>query len=72
MGADKQRVTVEQVRRALEFLGYPFTAIDPMLPPYPDVRVTTPSGRIAVMADTAPSPAAQRRAVRWTSEVATE
>ena len=50
MGQDKQRGTVEQVRRAFEFLRYPFTAINPMPPPYPDVRVITPSGPIAVEA----------------------
>ncbi len=38
----------EHVRRVFDVLEYPYTAIEPMPPPHPDVRVTTPSGRIAV------------------------
>lgn len=45
-----EQVSAEQVRRALDLLKYPYEAIEPMSPPYPDVRVTTPSGRIAVEA----------------------
>jgi hypothetical protein len=46
----KEEVSAEQVRRFLELLRYPYTRVDPMSPPRPDVRVTTPSGRIAVEA----------------------
>jgi len=45
-----EEVSAEQVRRMLDLLKYPYEAIEPMPPPYPDVRVTTSSGRIAVEA----------------------
>jgi hypothetical protein len=45
-----EEVSAEQVRRMLELLKHPFEAIEPMSPHYPDVRVTTRSGRIAVEA----------------------
>jgi hypothetical protein len=48
MNFPREQVSAEQVCRALVLLGRPYTAIDAMSPPYPDVRVTTPSGRIAV------------------------
>ena len=43
-----EEVSAEQVRRMLDLFKYPYEAIDPMSPPYPDVRVTTASGRIAI------------------------
>lgn len=42
------QVAAEQVRRVFDVLEYPYTAIEPMPPPHPDVRVTMPSGRITV------------------------
>jgi len=50
MSISKEQVSAEQVRRLLVLLRYPYTRIDPMSPPHPDVRVTTPAGRIAVEA----------------------
>jgi hypothetical protein len=38
----------EQVHRVFDVLEYPYTAIESMPPRHPDVRVTTPSGRLAV------------------------
>ena len=46
--AGRSLAECDPVRRALELLKHPDTAVDPMSPPYPDVRVTTPLGRIAV------------------------
>jgi len=43
-------ISAEQVRRMLDLFKYPYEAIEPMSPPYPDVRVTTSSGRLAVEA----------------------
>ena len=36
------------MRRMFTLLQHTYTRIEPMAPPYPDVRVTTPSSRIAV------------------------
>src|SRR5436309_378378 len=44
----KEQVSAEQVQRLLELLGYPYALVEPMPPPYPDVRITTRSRRIAV------------------------
>ena len=43
-----EQVAAEQVRLVFDVLEYPYTAIEGRPPPHPDVRVTTPSGRIAV------------------------
>ncbi len=43
-----EMVSAEQVRRMLVLLRYPYTRVEPMSPPHPDVLVTTPSFRIAV------------------------
>jgi hypothetical protein len=44
MSFQKERVSAEQVRRVLELLRYPYSAIHPMSPPSPDVCVTGSSG----------------------------
>jgi hypothetical protein len=48
MSFSRESISAEQVRRFLIRLRYPHSLVEPMPPPYADVRVTTPSGRIAV------------------------
>jgi hypothetical protein len=48
MTVPNEHISAEQVRRFLRTAHYPYTSIEPMQPPYPDVRVTTKHGIIAI------------------------
>ena len=48
MAIPKEEVSAEQVRRMLAAARFQYSRIEAMAPPYPDVRVTAPSGCFAI------------------------
>src|SRR6266704_172964 len=48
MGVSKEHVSAEQVRRMFAAAGQSYIRIEPMNPPYPDVRVTRETGTVAI------------------------